>query len=69
MNGVAVDDAAANGRLSHDVVRFVVGMAEVVLADVDCFVVMTVVRDYYDYLDNLQSSVHDPCYQSQIRLC
>lgn len=39
--------SVANGRMSQ-----VVGMAAVALVDVDYFVVMTVVRDYYDYLDD-----------------
>lgn len=44
-------------------------MDEVAVVDVDYFVAMTVVPDYYDYLDSLQNNVHALDYRNQIHLC
>lgn len=54
MNDAAVADgdvAADSPTMCHDG-HLIVGMALAVLADVDCFVVMTVVLDYYGYSDS-----------------
>lgn len=58
----------ANCVMIH-VGRFVDWMDEVAVVDVDYFVAMTVVPDYYDYLDSLQNNVHALDYRNQIHLC
>lgn len=60
--GVAVDGPT----MCHDG-HLMVGMAVAALADVNCFGVMTVELDYYDYSDSLQNNVHGHNYQNQIR--